>query len=255
MPDSSPVAETYDRIAHLYDVDMARNMPFDDVHFYAGLSELAGGRVLEIGCGNGRVLLELLRRGIDAYGVDRSEGMLAQLRRKTDRQALDSRVCQMDARALAFSNAFALILCPYSLVTYMVTELDLGQMLDGIRTALEASGRIIIDAFVPQSDLGSEGFQIDYRRAHGDALLTRSKRVAAIGTLLNRIERRYELVAADGTLLEQIETHEDIRPFVPQTLCELLVSSGFRVDAVWWNYASGEPPTNPRFFTVGASIA
>ena len=27
------------------------------------------------------------------------------------------------------------------------------------------------------------------------------------------------------------------------------------VDAVWWNYASGEPPTNPRFFTVGASIA
>src|SRR5450755_2454202 len=69
----TPLSDTaYDRIAQWYDVDMARNMRFDDVAFYAELCQREGGRVLELGCGNGRVLLELVGRSIDAVGVDTS---------------------------------------------------------------------------------------------------------------------------------------------------------------------------------------
>ena len=60
---ADPVTTNYDRIARFYDVDMARNMPFDDVGFYRALAAAAGGRVLELGCGNGRILLELLAGG------------------------------------------------------------------------------------------------------------------------------------------------------------------------------------------------
>jgi hypothetical protein len=41
-------AAAYDRIAHLYDVDMARNMPFDDVALYAQICCDEGGRALEL---------------------------------------------------------------------------------------------------------------------------------------------------------------------------------------------------------------
>ena len=91
----------YDRIARFYDVDMARNMPFDDVGFYRSLSAAAGGRVLELGCGNGRILLELIAAGIDAMGVDASAGMLAELRRKAQARGLPAPVARMDVRALA----------------------------------------------------------------------------------------------------------------------------------------------------------
>ena len=47
----------YDRIAHLYDVDMAQNMRFDDVAFYARLCAAHGARVLELGCGDGANLI------------------------------------------------------------------------------------------------------------------------------------------------------------------------------------------------------
>ena len=77
----------YDRIAHLYDVDMAQNMPFDDGGFYARVCRAQGGRVLELGCGNGRILLGLIGAGIDATGVDGSAGMLRQLERKAAAQA------------------------------------------------------------------------------------------------------------------------------------------------------------------------
>src|SRR5262245_23366046 len=48
----------------------------DDVPFYAGLVAEAGGPALELMCGSGRVLLPLLRMGVDADGVDCSPEML-----------------------------------------------------------------------------------------------------------------------------------------------------------------------------------
>ena len=242
---------TYDRLGHLYDVDMARNMPFDDVGFYADLAARTAGRVLEVGCGNGRIFLELLGRGVDAYGIDCSSVMLAELRRKGGAR-LDGRICQMDARALAFRGVFSLVLCPYSIVTYMTAEHEAATMLSAIRQALTAQGRLVIDAFVPKPGIASETFRVDYRRPCGNAVLTRARRVTSLSPHTNRIERRYELTGADGTVLERFETCEKIRLFEPPALLELLVAAGLSIEAVWWDYASCEPPARPRFFTVCA---
>src|SRR4030095_7404926 len=70
----------YDLIAQVYATDMGRSMPFDDVGFYRGLCRGARGRVLELGCGTGRILLDLIASGVDAIGVDRSLPMLKQMR-------------------------------------------------------------------------------------------------------------------------------------------------------------------------------
>src|SRR5262249_53118596 len=103
---------------------MARNMAFDDVGFYADVCRRKGGRALEMGCGNGRILLALLNRGLDAAGADRSSAMLRELRKRATERSLPARVALMDARALAFCRTFDVVLCPYSLVTYLTTEDD-----------------------------------------------------------------------------------------------------------------------------------
>ena len=95
MPDGLAPRASYDSIAHLYDVDMARNMRFDDVSFYADLCQREGGRVLELGCGNGRVLLELVCRNIDAVGVDTSRRMLQQLQHKAKARRLEPSACRI----------------------------------------------------------------------------------------------------------------------------------------------------------------
>ena len=103
---SSP--STYDRIARFYDVDMAQNMRFDDVAFYAHECARQRGRVVEVGCGNGRILLPLMREGHDAYGIDASAQMLRELARKASALRLPMRAVQADARCLAQGQAFAL---------------------------------------------------------------------------------------------------------------------------------------------------
>ena len=251
MHDGRAASSNYDRIAHLYDVDMGRNMAFDDAAFYVDLATRAGGRVLEVGCGNGRILLELLRHGVDAVGIDASAGMLKELRRKSAELRVDAAVCRMDARKLAFRAAFSVVLCPYSLITYMTEGDDSARLLSGVRDALTPTGIVVVDAFIPRQTTPGGEFRVDYRREHPAGVLVRSKRVATVGSRTNRIERRYELVAADGRLVERIDTCEDICPYRPDEIVAMLTRSGFAIDRTWRDYGAS-PAGEGQFFTVSA---
>lgn len=250
MPDFPDSPGTYDSIAHLYDVDMARNMAFDDVSCYAAIALRAEGRVLELGCGNGRILLSLLAQGIEVVGVDRSAGMLAQLRRKSAASGTDASVCQMDARVLGFGQSFAGVFCPYSLITYMASAGDAQRMLAECARVLCPGGMVVVDAFIPRPTIPSDDFRPDYRRALGDAILARSKRVTVMAASVNRIERRYEVVARDGTPGDVVETVEHIRTFQPDQLVAMLEHAGFAIESTLWDYGSASGKDSAQFCTL-----
>ena len=63
------------------------------------LAPKAGERILDLGCGTGVLTAEIAGRGADILGVDRSEEMISQARRKFP--ALKFEV--LDARQLRFS--------------------------------------------------------------------------------------------------------------------------------------------------------
>ena len=246
---------TYDDIARFYDVDMARNMPFDDVAFYADLCARHGGRVLELGCGSGRILLPLLQRGIDAVGVDASAGMLAELRRKAAALGLRAPVALMDVTRLALRGGFGVVLCPYSLVTYVTEDADLARLLAAVRRLLAPGGVFVVDAFVPKAVVAQQEFQPDYRRPFGEFTLARSKRIRPAGPGRNRIERRYRVLGADDQVLEQVDVAETIRPFAPDALRAALAAAGFAPVREWWDYSGSADVAAPQFFTIAVRAA
>jgi 2-polyprenyl-3-methyl-5-hydroxy-6-metoxy-1,4-benzoquinol methylase len=54
----------------------------DDINRLLDNENLQGKRVLDLGCGFGRDVAEMRRRGADAHGVDASEALLAEARRR-----------------------------------------------------------------------------------------------------------------------------------------------------------------------------
>ena len=73
--------EEYACIADLYD----HVVPYrqrQDVAFFVEAAQVAGGPVLEVGCGTGRVLIPTARMGVDITGLDASPHMLAMCREK-----------------------------------------------------------------------------------------------------------------------------------------------------------------------------
>ena len=242
----------YDRIARFYDVDMARNMPFDDVGFYAAICRRRGGRTLELGCSNGRILLELLAQGVDAIGVDRSAALLALLAGKAAARGFPAPVARMDVRALALRTGFAVILCPYSLITYLTADDDLARLLAAVRGLLVPGGVFVVDAFVPRPVPADTGWRPDYRRPFGAGVLARWKRIVPLSPQCHRIERRYRVLGPAGERQDELVIAEEIRPFAPATLRARLVAAGFAIEDTAWDYASGPRGTFARFVTFTA---
>jgi hypothetical protein len=86
--------------------------------------------------------------------------MLSQLRHKAAARGLVAKLCLMDARALGFTENFALVLCPYSLVTYMTGVDDAAHMLAAVRSVLAPGAMVVIDAFIPRLTVPGTGFTL-----------------------------------------------------------------------------------------------
>ena len=241
---------SYDAIAEVYATDMGRSMPFDDVAWYRQQCLTRGGRALELGCGTGRILLELLAAGVDAIGVDRSLPMLRQLRRDAAKRGIEARVAQMDLRGLALTGKFETILAPYSLITYLTNPEATVAALVRMRSLLAVQGRLVIDAFIPQPVESFADFRLDYRRAHGEQTLERHKRITANADGTNRIERRYRLFAADGRPSGEFHTDETIRPYTPAAIAGLGEAAGLRVESWTYDYGATATGANFRFATA-----
>lgn len=241
---------SYDAIAEVYATDMGQSMPFDDVACYARLAQRFHGPVLELGCGTGRILLELLSQGIDAIGVDRSLPMLRRLRRDAEQRGLDPPgVAQMDLRALALSGCFGLILAPYSLITYLTEATELDAFMVAVRGLLSGGGALVLDAFVPRDVTPFDDFRLDYRRAHGDGSLERAKRIACLPDGCNRIQRRYRILDAQDAIVDEFVTIDCIRPYSPADLRQLAARHELVVAEQICDYGTNDEADSARFYT------
>ncbi len=67
----------WDEYAPFYDWENARTLGRRDVGFWTHFAQRVRGRVLELGCGTGRISKPLAEAGVELVGIDRSAKMLA----------------------------------------------------------------------------------------------------------------------------------------------------------------------------------
>lgn len=120
------VRAVYDDAAPAYDAllpDLRVEQPVDRAMIGAFCDEVlatSDHRVLDAGCGNGRMIQELRSRGVSPQGVDLSSGMIGQARRREPE--IDFRVA--DLRHLPYADAsFGGVIAWYSLIHYDYPEL------------------------------------------------------------------------------------------------------------------------------------
>jgi SAM-dependent methyltransferase len=141
---STPI---YDAFARVY--DLQHSAFADDLPLYLHFARMmpAGGRILELGCGTGRVMKQLLRAGHGVTGVDESAGMLAIAR---EHLGPDADLVQADARTLSLEGQFALVFIALNTFLHNLTLEDQLATLNSARRHLAPGGRLIID--IPPND-------------------------------------------------------------------------------------------------------
>jgi SAM-dependent methyltransferase len=87
-----------------------------DLPLWRKLADEAGGPVLDIGAGTGRVALDLARRGHDVTALDSDPDLVHELAARARRRKLRVKTVAGDARAVELGREFALAIAPMQVV-------------------------------------------------------------------------------------------------------------------------------------------
>jgi len=235
--------EDYAFIADLYEyVVPYRDRP--DIAFFVEAAKEAGGPVLEVGCGTGRVLIPSARAGIDVVGLDLSPHMLAVCRERLLHESVtvQSRVqlVQADMRDFDLGRSFTLATLPFRPFQHLITVQDQLACLESIRRHLVEGGRAVLDVFNPSLDAlanrqeGQEfGDEPEFSTPDGRRVVRRHKTVAHDRfNQVNQVEVIYYITHPNGH--EERLVHAFPKRYLFRFEVEhLLARSGFEVEQLY----------------------
>jgi SAM-dependent methyltransferase len=122
-----------------------------DVGFWLSLAGTAGGPILELGCGTGRVLIPIAAAGHTVVGLDLSEYMLARCREKLAAQPAEvqerARLVQASMTGFDLAQSFALVIVPFRGFQHLVPVAEQLACLRCANRHLVGGGRIVLDLF------------------------------------------------------------------------------------------------------------
>jgi ubiquinone/menaquinone biosynthesis C-methylase UbiE len=255
----------WDEYAPFYDWENSQTLGRRDIPFWRRLALEADGKVLELGCGTGRVSLPIAAAGVDLVGIDRSAPMLARARQRLVESAPTRRFARAnpnpngnlnpnlnpnpqsairnpqfvrgDIRALPFADAcFAAVLAPYGILQSLIRPRDLSQALAAVARVIRAGGVFGID-LVPD---------VPKWREYRNRVQLRGRSEGAHLTLIESVrqDRRRRLTTFEQRYVERRGngSREHCFELVFRTLSvpgmrRELERCGFRVDAVLGDYA------------------
>ena len=112
------------------------------------LARLAGpGRALELAVGTGRVAVPLSARGVRVAGIELSEPMVAQLRRKVDQDTVP--VVVGDMATARVPGQFALVYLVFNTIGNLRTQHEQVECFRNAARHLAPGGRFVVEVGVP----------------------------------------------------------------------------------------------------------
>jgi SAM-dependent methyltransferase len=142
----------YDSIARLYDPWSSGVV--EDISFYVDEALAAGGTVVELGVGTGRIAIPTAMAGVNVIGVDSSEGMLAVCAERGKEAGvaglLDLR--RGDLRRPPVDERVPLVTCPFRAFLHLASDEERLEALGAARELLEPEGRLVFDVFAPSQE-------------------------------------------------------------------------------------------------------
>ena len=115
-----------------------------DLPLWRELAEERGDPVLDLGCGSGRVALDLAEHGVAVTGLDSERALVEELARRARERGLGVDPVTADARSFALRRRFALAVAPMQVAQLLGGREGRRAMLECVRSHLEPRGLLAV---------------------------------------------------------------------------------------------------------------
>ena len=225
LPYDGLVAEAYDAwlppTGHYWDRDLWRDRILE-----------GGGPALELGCGNGRILIGYLDEGLEVEGVDSSADILAICRAHAEAAGHAAELHHADWTTLDLGRQYATLYNPAGSFT-LIDDPDAARVaLRAWRDHLRPGGRLIIAMGGPDQSRLRADWEWHVRRSATRAsdgvtfMVHEALKIDPV-TQVENVLNRHEVWEPDGTLRTTFMRRHRLRWWTMAQLTEALDECGF----------------------------
>jgi SAM-dependent methyltransferase len=200
-------------------------------------------RVLDIGCGTGSLLIQLARLGYGCMGLDVDAGMLAEAKKKADREHLDIEFRQGDLRHMALAETFDVVTC-YQVLSLLESETEVKCLFERIHKILAPQGVLAFDVLSRDGDRPGSAAPFPFLTPPFiDAALTTEKaRVVRLNRMaIDQSSQQWQAVYFfdEGEGVEMAVQETPLKAYTQKEIEALLGESGFVIRSLSGHEAGG----------------
>ena len=223
-----------------------------DIPFYEEETRKAGGHVLELACGTGRLTIPIAQSGVEIVGLDLSASMLAHARTKAKAVGVEIEFVEGDCRSFDLGRKFSLIFMAFNSMQHLHDHASLSALFANVRKHLAEGGRFVFDVFNPKVVIlarpsGERRLEREYQDPDGKGTMAFEHSLTYDdATQVSHIHCYFVRRGANGEEVEVREEQLHLRSFFPQELDLLVRSQGFEIVEKFGNFerkafGSGDP--------------
>lgn len=234
-----------------YDIVYDKILDKSGLNFYLEEIADAGGPILEVGVGTGRIFVPALHKGADIYGIDQSNFMLAKLKEKINEEDY-RRISHQDVREFMLDKKFKLIIAPFRVFGHLYSVDDQLKAFNKIYYHLEEGGKFIFDLFVPDikklTDERNDLLEFDGEYEPGKKL----QRFATIrNDYINQtLNVTFKYVWQENNEVKQDEYDFLLRYYFRYELENLIGRTKFKLEKIYGDFHRNELSNQSKDFVI-----
>ena len=204
-----------------------------------------GERVLDLACGGGRHLAELVEHGFRSTGLDLSLPLLSASREAAPLASL----VRGDMRVLPFATgAFDVVTSFFTSFAYFEDEYDDQRVLREVRRVLTGGGTFLLDFL--NAPAVRENLKAEDERMVGDVKVRQARRLVEDGRI---VEKRITIAAGEETPARSFV--ERVRLYEPQELDRMLMLARLEPGQRFGSYEqTAFEDSAPRYIVMGRAF-
>ncbi|MBA3816540.1 MAG: class I SAM-dependent methyltransferase [Parachlamydiaceae bacterium] len=207
---------------------------YEDTEFYRGFIKDGGQPALEVGCGNGRLLIPYLTEGLEVEGLDFSPHMIDICEKRAKAKGLNITLYHQAMQEMDTGKKYNTIFIPYGTFMLLHDKQDITNALKQFYTHLNANGTLLISLFIPTAtDIHTSAPQPDQwrlrregKRDDGATVKCWENASFNIEAQIENSKYRYEVIK-DGKIIDTEEETLMIRWYTQSQFTDLLRDVGY----------------------------